>query len=65
MAMKRQSVNVVCELLNNELNYFKNIKTKRKKREWVKKRDSLSATNSICQELSLEDQRGYINIFLK
>jgi hypothetical protein len=64
---EREAMIVMCELLTNELRvYLNNVKNKKKKlwvRDWVKRRNILGATNTICRELSTEDQGGYKNFF--
>lgn len=62
---KRESAKIMCELLINELQRLKNVKKKKRVwvRDWIKKRNTLGATNNICRELSLEDQGGYRNFF--
>jgi len=62
---KRKSAKIVCALLTNELQRLKNVKKKKRVwvRDWIKKRNTLVATNNICRELSLEDQSGYRNFF--
>jgi len=63
---KRESAKIVCELLINELQRLKNVKKKKRVwvRDWIKKRNTLGATNNICQELCLEDQSAYRNFFI-
>ena len=63
----KPSAKVVCELLINDLRtHLINSNDNRRKRrvwvrEWVKRRNVLGASNTICKELSIEDQGGYRN----
>lgn len=65
---EHEAAKVVYKLLINELrNHLKNNKKKRHAWvcDWLKKQNTLGTTNSICRELSLEDQNSYRNFFTK
>lgn len=62
MSGVREGVLIISALLRQEL-----IKRKKKKRCWVKKwitrRNDLGASNTLCLELQLEDEKTFKNMF--